>query len=141
MPEPRYSGLTHELLRQGVATRYAVRLAAELEDHRADLEQEALASGLPAAAAAEEANTRLGDLRHIAALVTSRPELLGWAQRWSWARHVRAPLLLLVLIPIFPVLVCAERSAVIARWGVSVCFGAALTGALLFLLQLLLQPF
>jgi protein TonB len=76
--------LLRDLLDGGVAPRYVSRLAAELEDHRADLEQEALARAATAAEASAEARERLGDYTTIAAEFARHGELRSWVYDSPW---------------------------------------------------------
>jgi hypothetical protein len=136
MPKPQFNALIDELIRHGIATPRALRVAAELEDHYEDLRAEGLAIGISAEQACAEAEIRLGDARTIAVLFSQRPELKPWSERWPRAWQLLAPLPQIAMAPFDAMVRCADHGGVIARWSVSVCCGALLTSTLLFVLQL-----
>jgi hypothetical protein len=124
----RFERLEAILLGRGVASGYAERLIAELDDHCCDLESEHRAAGESASAAASMARDSLGSDLAIVEQVLVRPELRG---RWSAIRAALRPLT--AVLPLEPLaLGGAVAGPALARWGVSITFGALLTVALLF---------
>jgi len=107
---------------------------AELDDHYADLELEERASGSERPAAAVEALRRLGRQDAIAAAVLAKPELRSWTHRWPWLAGLMSHVLLLLLLPVAPVVACAQRGPAIVRWSVSISLGTAITGGFLLLM-------
>jgi hypothetical protein len=136
MPEPRFRELSRDLIRGGIPAHRVCRIISELKDHHADLEQEALAAGYSPEEAAADARARLGDEKGIATDVLARPELKSWAHRWPWAAALLKPMMVMLLLPVIPVIACAENGEAIARWGTAFSFGVFVTVAFLFVLQL-----
>jgi len=118
----------------GVSSAYINRLMAELDDHYADLEREARASGSERPAAAVEALRRLGQQDAIAAAVLAKPELRSWSHRWPWLAGLMSHVLLLLLLPVTPIVACAQRGPAILRWSVSISLGTAMTGGFLLVM-------
>lgn len=135
MQRPEFDRIRHELLAGGVAPRFVERTVLELEEHYADIAEDALAAGATPAAAARRAREALGREGAIVAAVLAQPELLGFERRWPRsARWLRA-LAYAAVMPFVPVVYCAHHGGTIARWGASVSLSIVLTSALLFLLQ------
>lgn len=78
--------LIASLVDAGVAPKYVSRLAAELHDHLADLEDEALRFGVPGDEVADDADQRLGASAVIAREFTRRPELVSRVHTSRWAK-------------------------------------------------------
>lgn len=135
MPEPRFERLETELLDGGVAADCVQELIAELRDHLADLEREALEAGETADGARALARAALGSEAAIAAAALSRPELMSWPRRWPRTASCLRSAVLIALLPGVPVLYCWHRGSLICRWSVSACLGALMTGLLLLILQ------
>ncbi len=132
--------LRSSLRGSGVSPAYICRLMNELEDHFEDLEHEELASGQSDAHAETAAIRRLGRPDVIAAAVLTKPELRSWCQRWPWLVTLMKPLVLVLLIPAMPILVCVDRAPAIARWGASISLASAITcGMLLIMAQTLIS--
>lgn len=135
MPQPEFIGLTRALLAAGVAPRYVRRTIDELSDHRADIEADALATGLSREDAAALARAALGTDADIVAAVSARSELLQWARRWPRSARCVESACYFVSLPAAPIAYCVGHGPAIARWGVSTSLAALLTGVLLFSLQ------
>ena len=131
MPELDLRGLRMSLQDGGVPSGYIGRLTTELEDHYSDLEREERATGGDPKAAAANALRRLGRQETIAAAVFTKPELRSWSYRWPWIANLLQPVMLVLLLPAVPVLVCVDRGPAIARWGISISLATVLTGGLL----------
>lgn len=126
------------LLRGGASRRCVARTLLELQDHYSDLEEAALAEGLPPNEAAARARERLGSNESIAAAVLARPELLAWNHRWPrvalWVRSaaaVAAVPVLIAALPAVPVVYCIDRSGELVRWSVSIALAGLVVGSLL----------
>jgi hypothetical protein len=135
MSKPRFDRLKLALLEGGVAPRYVQRTILELEDHYADIANEAIAAGLSAADAAAEARAALGSEESIARAVIARTELRDWVHRWPRAAHCVKTAVLLVLLPVVPVVYCAHRGPSIVRWSISASLALFATSALLLGMQ------
>ncbi|HEX6998933.1 MAG TPA: hypothetical protein VF322_12390 [Gammaproteobacteria bacterium] len=138
MPSPGFEGLRIALLEAGVSPVYIHRTILELSEHWEDLEQDALASGMTAEEAARWADAALGTEETIAAAVLSRPELRDWTHRWPWLNGCLRCAAQLAALPLWPVALCLQRGALIARWTVSVMLALVLTGSLFFYLNYLI---
>ncbi len=134
MPKVSLQSLRTSLQDGGVSSVYINRLMAELDDHYADLEREERTSGNERPAAAVEALRRLGQQDAIAAAVLAKPELRSWSDRWPWLAGLMSQVLLLLLLPVIPVVACAQRGPAIVRWSVSISLGTAFTGGLLLVM-------
>jgi hypothetical protein len=86
-----FDGLREQLLAAGVAPRHVRRYLAELDDHLADLRDEA-----PCNEADAWAWARLGSTEALAGAMIAREELRGWDVRAPWAAYLLAPVLALV---------------------------------------------
>jgi hypothetical protein len=91
-----FERLRDRLLTAGVSPRHVRRYMAELSDHIADLEAEAMQAGHPMPH--ETALERLGRPDDLAQAMIGRPELRGWTARAPWAVFLFGPALLLALI-------------------------------------------
>lgn len=138
MPEPRFERLRTELLDGGVAPDCVENLLAELHDHFADLELDALEAGCSRAEAVAAAWSALGSEDSIVAAALCRPELMTWPHRWPRTASCVRSALFLALLPSVPVLYCVHRGPVICRWGVSACLASLITALLFFVMQLAL---
>ena len=90
-----------------------------------------ISSGSERPAAAVEALRRLGQQDGIAAAVLAKPELRSWSHRWLRLAGLMSHALLLLLLPVVPVVACAQRGPAIVRWSVSISLGTAITGGFL----------
>jgi len=131
MPSTQFESLRLELLRGGAAPVYVARTILELEEHLADLESDALASGRGAEDAAESARAALGSERAIATAVLSRPELLEWSTRWPRVASCVRSAATIGVLPGLPLVFCIEHRPELARWGAALGVAAALVGAIL----------
>jgi hypothetical protein len=132
MHEQAFGRLRGMLVAGGVAPRHVQRLLTELSEHCEDLERDAMAAGMTAAEARDEALRSLGSETVLAEAVLARTELKGWSGRWP--RTARA-LEELAALPAMPLAFCADHSAVIARWSASCGLALLMTGSLLLSLQ------
>lgn len=85
------------LVRKGLPTEYAERVAAELSDHRRDVIDEMQAAGHSAAAAAEEADRRIGEPRQVANQLARAYQRRYFCGRWRALTFVVTPLLAVVI--------------------------------------------
>jgi hypothetical protein len=97
--------LAGELLRGGVGLRYVRRALRELRDHRRDLEEHLMARGYDHATAASEAREMLGDLEHLVAQMSARPELRSRVRRFAWLLFVVGPLPMICVTGLLAILV------------------------------------
>jgi hypothetical protein len=140
MPDGRFEALKLALQNGGVAPVYIERTLLELEEHYADLEADALASGLSRDEAERAAHAALGTERVIAAAVLSRPELREWSVRYPrFANCVRSATTI-GLIPGMPVMFCIEHRPELARWAAAVTAAATFMCAVLSLLDWMIVP-
>jgi hypothetical protein len=138
MPEPRFEGLKEDLLRGGIAPYYVNRTLLELREHYADLEADALGTGLSPHQAATQALAALGSEERLAHAVLARRELKSWVARCPWAAAVCRMLVALLALPLVPVVLCADRGTAIARWSASVGLSLLVTSGMLLALQWLI---
>ena len=140
MPDGRFEALKLELQKGGVAPVYIERTLLELEEHYADLEQDALAAGLSPEEAERGARAALGSERAIAAAVLALPELRDWSARYPrFACCVRSATVI-GLIPGMPVMFCIEHRPELTRWAAAVMAAATFIGAILALLDWMIVP-
>lgn len=128
--------LLRDLLDGGVAPRYVSRLAAELEDHRADLEDEALARAATAAEATAEARERLGDYTAIAAEFARRGELKSWVYDSPWLVSALRLAARTAVTSSRCLQAAGAALRTLARYGTAAAAAAFLTLALLWAMQL-----
>jgi hypothetical protein len=127
----RFEALRLTLLSGGVDPRYAERTALELSEHYADLEADALATGLTANEAALVAGTALGTEQSIVAAVLARPELLSFSARWPRVALCLRSAAAIGALPGLPVMFCIEHRPELLRWSASLGAAAALVGSIL----------
>lgn len=139
MPRLDLEALRSELLAAGVAPAYVKRTIEELREHREDAEADALAAGYSSAAAASEADARIGSASSIKAAVVARPELQSWAYRWPRTAHCLESAAFVAVLPAVPFVYCACRKRWFVRWSLSASLAFLLTAALLFSLQSLIS--
>lgn len=135
MPSPDFEPLVEQLLDLGIAHKYALRLSAELDDHLADLEREALRGDKSALAAAVEAQLRLGRPEAIVAAFADHPELKSWVYRSRLLWHCLYALSWLVLAVANAAFAVLERTAVAMRLALASALTAAVAGLLVLALQ------
>jgi hypothetical protein len=124
------------LLLEGGATRWCVyRTIQEIKDHYCDIELDVLDDGVPAAEAAAIARSAIGDERAIAAAVLANADLLVWSRRWPRVAGTANRFCYWALLPVAPVVYCANHGSGIARWGVSASLAALVTGGILLSLR------
>lgn len=141
MPKPEFAELRDALLRGGVAPVYIRRTLLELDEHYLDLERDGVDAGLSLEHAASRARAELGSERVIAAAVLARLELKDWTYRWPRLACCLRSVVLVALLPAWPVAFCVYRGRLIARWSVSVALAMLVTGSLLLSLHwMILHP-
>jgi hypothetical protein len=138
MPSEQFEALRLELLRGGIAPVYIERTLTELDEHLADLEEAARASGLCAEEAERSARAALGDERAIAAAILQRPELLAWSARHPRVAHCLQSAVTLGTLPGLPLLFCLEHRPELARWGVALGGATVVVGSVLAALNWLI---
>ena len=135
-PDPKMHELESRLLQAGVAPRHVRRTITELRDHMDDLVDAEHATGMNLRDARSRAAQQLGSLDALVAEISSRPELLSWARRYPRVAVLVYPMTCIALLPIAPVFAGVAHAPLIARWGVSLMFGALVTASMFLLLQL-----
>ena len=136
MPErPQFEALKLELQRGGIAKIYIDRTLRELRDHYDDLERAALDAGYSANAAAEVAQTHLGNHVVIAAAVLAQPRLKSWSRRWPTVAFCMRSAAAIGVLPARPMLYVAGRSDELARWGGAIGAALVLVGSLYSMLN------
>jgi hypothetical protein len=131
MPDTRFEALKLELQKGGVAPVYIARTLLELEEHYIDLEQDALAAGLPREEAERAARAAIGDERAIAEAILARPELLDWSVRYPRAASYLRSATTIGLIPGMPVMFCIAHRPELVRWTAAVIAAATLIATVL----------
>lgn len=139
VPRLRLSALAAELRRSGVAQQHVRRAVAELEDHYADLVDDAQAGGVSRAEAESIAESRLGGLAQISQAYRAQPALRGWAYRWPHVAIAVYPLACLAALPAAPFAAGARHRDTLLRWTIGLFSAAAFTATLLLALQLTIR--
>ena len=140
MPASRFEALKLTLQEGGVAPIYIDRTLRQLEEHYADLEQDALAAGLSRDEAARAAHTALGTERAIAEAVLARPELREWSLRYPRVASCVRSATTIGLIPGMPLMFCIEHRPELARWAAALMGAAAFMCAVLSFLDWMIVP-
>ena len=135
MPELELHQFEQYLLRAGVARRFATRASLEIRDHFDDLVCDARADGMTESQAKDCAADRLGYLRDIADAMLCRPELRVWTQRYPKLARICLPVAYIALLPTTPLFAGVARAQDLARWGVCMMLGAAITAVMLLVMQ------
>jgi hypothetical protein len=136
VPEQSFEELRNYLLRSGIAPRHVKRTIAELNDHFEDLQLEAGSMGLSTGDASAFAESRIGAHKIIAQQMLARSELKTWIYRYPRIARCYLPVAYLLLLPVAPVFAGAENASAVARWGTSLMASAAVTAAMLLLMQI-----
>ena len=136
MPDFSLSSFEQRLIRSGIAPRHVFRASAEIHDHLQDLHDEARADGLSEHQARQFAEDRLGDLDDVAVAISQRVELRTWSYRYPHLARVCLPVAYVALLPAAPIFAGVSHAPQIARWGISMMLGAAVTAAILLALHL-----
>lgn len=136
MPEQSFDELRSTLLNSGIAPRHVKRTIAELQDHLEDLENEARSNGIAPIEASAYAETRIGAHKLIARHMLAKTELKMWIYRYPRIARLYLPVAYLLLLPMAPVFAGAENASAIARWSTSLIVSAAVTAAMLLLMQI-----
>lgn len=136
MPEQSFDELRSYLLSSGIAPRHVKRTIAELHDHLEDLENEARSNGIAPIEALAYAETRIGEHKLIARHVLAKTELKIWIYRYPRIARLYLPVAYLLLLPTAPVFAGVENASAIARWSTSLIVSAAVTAAMLLLMQI-----
>jgi hypothetical protein len=140
MADNRFEALKLTLQKGGVAPVYIDRTLLELEEHYADLEQDAIAAGLSRDEAARVAHAALGTERAIAEAVLARRELLEWSLRYPRVASCVRSATTIGLMPGMPVMFCVEHRPELTRWAAAVMAAATFVGAVLSLLDWMIVP-
>lgn len=135
-PDLNLAELESRLLHAGIAPRHVRRTMTELCEHLDDLAEAGVAAGLDSREARSRAVEEMGNLDAVVAEMRSRPELLSWARRYPRVAVFVYPLTCLALLPVAPVFAGVAHAPLLARWGVSLMFGALVTASMFLLLQL-----
>lgn len=136
MPEPDFGSFHERLFAQGIAYRYAARLAQELAEHYEDLRIEAERAGMDPAAAAFMAEERLGSVDHVAEAASRHPELKSWSYRYPQVARIVLPIAFVALLPVAPFAAGLAHAGSIARWTCCAMLSAMFTAMLLLCMQL-----
>jgi hypothetical protein len=134
----QFESLRLELLRSGVSPLYAERTVLELEEHYADLESAALASGLEADEAARVARATLGNEGAIVAAILAHPELLTFSTRYPRFAQCLQSAATIGALPGLPLMFCIEHRPELTRWVAAVGLAATLMGSVLATLDWLI---
>lgn len=134
-PDPHLDALIKQLLDSGVAPKYILRLTSELEDHCVDLEDEALRSGVPAEAAANDARSRLGEASTIAREFSKHPELRSWIYNAWWLEALLRAAAGTCLLFAMPVRAFVQ-SETLMRFAAAAVAGAMMTLGMLLAMYL-----
>lgn len=138
--DSEFEALVSELLKSGVSPKYVSRLAGELEDHFADLEEEARRFGVPEEEAPADALERLGAAAAIAREFAQRPELNSWIHRYGWIDFLRRVLLSAYLALVLPWHIVAASQGTLLRYSAAAAGGSGITVCLLLVMTLVLSP-
>lgn len=136
MAEPNFLTLRQRLLESGVASRHAVRIVQELEDHYLDLCADYRATGLSPTDAYAAATAQLGSLEVVAESVKQRKELRQWCYRYPLLGRALLPLACLLALPAVPLVVGAGYVPAIARWSAILSASAIVTAAIFLVMQM-----
>ncbi len=136
MPEQSFDELRSYLLNSGIALRHVKRTITELHDHLEDLENEARSDGIAPIEALAYAEMRIGEHKLIARHVLAKTELKIWIYRYPRIARLYLPVAYLLLLPTAPVFAGVENASAIARWSTSLIVSAAVTAAMLLLMQI-----
>lgn len=128
--------LRTRLVERGVAPRQVERLLVELGEHFDDLVAASVEAGLHREEAEARAERQLGAAADIERAVLSQPSLRSWAWRWPMVARVVYPVAWLAALPLVPVAAGMRHSDSILRWMICLAAGAAVTAAMLLVLQL-----
>lgn len=86
------SELREDLLRAGLSPRHVGRYLRELSEHRADIEAHLRQAGLPAKAARQQADRRLGDRDALLLPMLADRRFRSYAARWPALFYLVLPL-------------------------------------------------
>ncbi|RLA22102.1 MAG: hypothetical protein DRQ63_13090 [Gammaproteobacteria bacterium] len=136
MPEQTFEELRRYLLKSGITPRHVKRTIAELNDHFDDLQLEGKSEGLSTLDAHAFAESRIGEHKLIAQNMLAKTELKTWIYRYPRVARLYLPVAYLLLLPAAPVFAGAEHASAVARWGTSLMVSAAVTAAMLLLMQI-----
>lgn len=128
--------LESRLVERGVPRRRVERLLAELADHFDDHVAASLDAGMNRQQAEARAERELGTAADIERAVLSQPSLRGWAWRWPMLARVVYPAAWVAALPLVPIVAGIRHADSIVRWIFCLASGAAVTAAMLLVLQL-----
>jgi hypothetical protein len=121
-----------QLLNSGIASRQVRRIITELHDHVDDIQMEHRGHEL----SVDEIKQRLGDPAVLTEHILAKPELRTWAYRYPRISQFTMPVAYVLLLPTAPLFAGVANAALVARWGASLLLGAAVTAAMLLMMQL-----
>ncbi|MFT5500035.1 MAG: hypothetical protein ACI88G_000161 [Woeseiaceae bacterium] len=121
-----------QLLNSGIAPRQVRRIITELHDHIDDIQLERTGQTL----SVEEIKQRLGDPAVLTEHILAQPELRTWTYRYPRIAQFTMPVAYVLLLPTAPFFAGIANAALVARWGASLLLGAAVTAAMLLMMQL-----
>lgn len=134
MPDAPTSLYFDELRRQltdaGVTQREISRTIDELRDHLEDIQLQEHGVGT------DDAIARLGSHQTIAEKLLAHRELCRWPYRYPRIARIYMPLAYMILLPAVPLFTGIAHASHVARWGVSLLLGAAITASMLLFMQL-----
>jgi hypothetical protein len=131
MHNSQWKCLRRSLAQGGVPFWRIGRAVAEMQDHYADLVEEARDAGLNREEARRDAACRLGDLEQLAVVYTNQAELSGWSGRYAMAQVCVADGLEIL----------GNQSGPAKRWLLSLLAAATLTTTFLFVLKITIFGF
>ena len=110
MSEVNHRDLLIELLKGGMAPKYARRTVRELRQHRSELVNEGLEQGLSEDESLAQANRKLGSKEEILREALAKPELRSWARKYTKTIFILSPIILYLLWVILALLLFTTAS-------------------------------
>ena len=137
MRDPDVRQLGQDLMQAGVAPGNVQRMLLEIRDHVDDLRDEAIACGASPRDAHAEALERIGDPYALTHAVAKNANLQTWMTRHSQLGRLCLPLACYLFLSSDDALVTdGSNASLIVRWGAALTLSAAVTGAMLLIMQL-----
>ena len=127
-----------QLIRAGVAKKYAQRAAEEMYSHQLDLAEDLRSQGATAKQANQKAYDQLGNMNDLAQAFISRPELRSWENRHPCLLAGYQLASSTIEAPLTTALFLADHADVMWRWLLAIIGGLSFVFSLLFLLQLMI---
>lgn len=135
MPRLDTASLSQRLYEAGIAPRHIKRAIIELGDHFDDLVAEQTATGLRRPDAEAHALQRLGAPDDLVQAMTGQPQLRCWGFRYPRIARVVYPIAYVAMLPAVPVIAALEHAPQIARWGICLMAGGAVTATMMLALR------